>query len=380
MPRWNRRRPSCTSQAIRRRVWCGTQVPSSARAAAAKVLELPPEKVTLHNQLIGGAFGRKLEVDYVQQAAAIARGKSYPIKMVWSREQDTRHDNYRPLYIDRMSAGLDANGMPIAWRHRITAASVTARYAPGGMRPNGVDPDAVEEAEDPVYGQFANMAVDYVQWQPPPGLVVSWWRGVGPTHSVFVVESFIDELAHAAKRDPYEYRRVLLTNQLARARAVLERAATEANWAKALPSGVGRGIVVQKSFGSYMAVVLEVGVAESGRVSLRRVVAAVDSGLTVNPNLVKQQVEGGILFGLSAALFNEITFRDGCVEQSNFNDYRMRRLNETPPVEVFHLQTSHPPGGIGEAGTTAAAPALTNAIFAATGSAFASYPYIDGAR
>jgi isoquinoline 1-oxidoreductase beta subunit len=347
-------------------LWCGTQVPTSAQKAAAAVLGLAPEKVTVHGQLIGGAFGRKLEVDYVEQAAAIAKQLSYPVKMIWSREQDTRHDNYRPMYVDHLAAGLDARGMPVAWRHRITAASVTARYAPGGMRPNGVDPDAVEEAEDPVYGRFANMLVDYVQWRPPKGVVVSWWRGVGPTHAIFVVESFIDELAHAAGHDPYEYRRELLARQ-PRARAVLERAAQAAGWGKALPKGVGRGIIVQKSFGSYLSVVIEAAVSDGGVVSLRRIVAALDCGLTVNPNLVKQQIEGGILFGVSAALFNEITIRDGQVQQSNFNDYRQLRLNETPPIEIIHLQSTQPPGGIGEAGTTAAAPALTNAIFAATG-------------
>jgi isoquinoline 1-oxidoreductase beta subunit len=346
-------------------LWCGTQVPSSAQKAVAKVLGIAPEKVVVHGQLIGGAFGRKLETDYVEQAAAIARRCPYPVKMVWSREQDTQHDNYRPMYFDRLSAGLDANGLPVAWRHRVTAASVTARYAPGGMRPNGVDPDAVEEAEDPVYGRFANMMVDFVQWKPPPGLVVSWWRGVGPTHSVFVIESFVDELAHTARRDPYEYRRALLAHQ-PRALAVLDKAAQAAGWGKPLPSGVGRGIIVQKSFGSFIAVVVEAGVTR-GVVELRRIVAAVDCGLTVNPNLMRQQIEGGILFGLSAALYSEITLEGGRVQQSNFNDYRMLRLNETPPIDVIHMHTANPPGGIGEAGTTAAAPALTNAIFAATG-------------
>jgi isoquinoline 1-oxidoreductase beta subunit len=347
-------------------IWCGTQVPVTAQAGAAKILGIPPEKVVLHNQLIGGAFGRKLETDYVEQAVAIARNCPYPVKMVWSREQDTQHDNYRPMYVDQLSAGLDAQGLPVAWRHRIVAASVTARYAPAGMRPNGVDPDAVEEAEDPVYGKFQNMLVDYVQWQPPPGLVVSWWRGVGPTHSIFVVESFVDELAHAVGRDPVEYRRQLLRNQ-PRALAVLERAAQAAGWGTSLPQRSGRGVIVQKSFGSYLAVIVEASVSDEGDVTLRRVTAALDCGITINPNLVKQQIEGGILFGLSAALFNEITFAGGRVEQSNFHDYRMLRINQTPPVEVIHMLTSNPPGGIGEAGTTAAAPALFNAIFAATG-------------
>jgi isoquinoline 1-oxidoreductase subunit beta len=288
------------------------------------------------------------------------------VKMVWSREQDTQHDNYRPMYVDHISAALDEGGRPTAWRHRVTAASVTARYAPAGMRPNGVDPDAVEEAEDPVYGKFTNMLVEYVQWKPPPGLVVSWWRGVGPTHTIFVVESFVDELAHATGKDPVQYRRELLANS-PRAVAVLDRAASAAGWGKPLPARSGRGVIIQKSFGSFIAVIVEVAVSDAGEVSLRRITAAVDCGMTVNPVLVHQQVEGGILFGLSAALFNEITFAAGRVQQSNFNDYRMLRINETPPMQVIHVPTNNAPGGIGETGTTAAAPALTNAIYAATG-------------
>jgi isoquinoline 1-oxidoreductase beta subunit len=347
-------------------VWCGTQVPTRVQSAVAQVCGVAPEKVTLNNQLMGGAYGRKLETDYVEQAALIAKACPFPVKLVWSREQDMRHDNYRPMYVDRISAGVDLRGEPLAWRHRVTAASVTARWAPSGMRPNGVDPDAVEEAEDPIYGQFPNMLVDYVQWRPPPGLVVSWWRGVGPTHTIFVVESFVDELAFAAGRDPYEYRHALL-REVPRGRAVLEAATRAAGWGSPLPANCGRGVIVQKSFGSYIAAVVEAGVSDDGDVTLRRVTAAVDCGYTVNPNLVKQQIEGGLIFGLTAALHQGVTVEGGRVQQSNFNDYRMLRINETPPIEVLHLPTANPPGGIGEAGTTAAAPALTNAIFAATG-------------
>jgi isoquinoline 1-oxidoreductase beta subunit len=347
-------------------VWCGTQVPTRAQAAVAKICGVPQESVILHNQLIGGAFGRKLETDYVEQAAQVAKACPWPVKLVWSREQDTRHDNYRPMYIDRISAGVGTHGEPVAWRHRVTAASVTARFAPAGMRPNGVDPDAVEEAEDPVYGVFPNMLVDYVQWRPPPGLVVSWWRGVGPTHNIFVVESFIDELAAAAGRDPYDYRRALLARS-PRGRAVLEACAKAADWGGALPHGAGRGIIVQKCFGSYLAVVVEAAVSDAGDVTLRRITAAVDCGLTVNPNVVKQQIEGGLIFGLTAALHQQITLARGRVQQSNFHDYRMLRINETPAVKVVHLDSREAPGGIGETGTTAAAPALCNAIFAATG-------------
>jgi isoquinoline 1-oxidoreductase beta subunit len=347
-------------------IWAGTQVPSRAQAFAAKVLGVAPEKVIIHNQLIGGGFGRKLETDYIEQACAIAKQCPYPVKMVWTREEDMQHDNYRPMYLDRISAGLDADGRPVSWSHRVTGASVTARYAPPGMKPNGVDPDAVEDAAEPVYGVFPNMLVDFVQWHPPAGVVVSWWRGVGPTHNIFVVESFVDELAHAVGKDPVAYRRDLLRN-VPRARAVLDRAAQAAGWGSPLPARTGRGVIVQKCFGSYIAAVVEAAVSDEGDVTLRKITTAVDCGLTVNPTLVRQQLEGGILFGLTAALWQGITLKDGRVEQSNFNDYRMLRINETPPIDVIHMSTANPPGGIGETGTTAAAPALTNAIFAATG-------------
>jgi isoquinoline 1-oxidoreductase beta subunit len=341
-------------------------VPSRAQAGAAQVAGVAPDAVTIHNQLIGGAYGRKLEHDYVEQAVAIAKQCPFPVKMIWSREEDMQHDNYRPMYLDTISAGLDADGRPVSWRHRVTAASVTQRYAPAGMKPNGVDPDAVEEAADPVYGVFPNMLVDFVQWRPPPGLVVSWWRGVGPTHTIFVVESFVDELAHAAGKDPVAYRRDLLRN-VPRARAVLDRAAQAAGWGSPLPARTGRGVIVQKSFGSYIAAVVEAAVSDEGDVTLRKITAAVDCGVAINPNLVKQQIEGGLIFGLTAALWQSITIEGGRVQQNNFNDYRMLRINETPPIEVIHLQSNNTPGGLGETGTTAAAPALTNAIFAATG-------------
>ncbi|HEX4741194.1 MAG TPA: xanthine dehydrogenase family protein molybdopterin-binding subunit, partial [Caulobacteraceae bacterium] len=347
-------------------VWCGTQVPARAQSEVAKIVGCPPEQVTVNNQLIGGAFGRKLETDYVEQAAAIAKACPYPVKLVWTREEDMQHDNYRPMYVDVLSAGLDGAGHPAAWTHRVIGASVTARWVPEGMRPNGVDPDAVEEAEDPVYGLFPNMRVEYVQWRPPPGVIVSWWRGVGPTHNIFVIESFVDELAHAAGKDPVAYRRELLAN-VPRARAVLDRAAQASGWGSPLPPRTGRGVIVQKSFGTYIAAVVEAQVADEGDVVLRRATVVADPGYVVNPDVLGQQIEGGLLFGLSAALFQQITLKDGRVQQNNFNDYRTLRIDETPPVDVIITQTDNAPGGIGEAGTTAAAPALANAIFAATG-------------
>jgi isoquinoline 1-oxidoreductase beta subunit len=347
-------------------VWCGTQVPTRAQSVVAKIVGCPVEQVTVNNQLIGGAFGRKLETDYVEQAATIAKACPYPVKLVWTREEDMQHDNYRPMYVDVLSAGLDGAGHPAAWTHRIVGASVTARWVPEGMRPNGVDPDAVEEAEDPVYGLFPHMRVEFVQWRPPPGVIVSWWRGVGPTKNIFVIESFVDELAHAAGKDPVAYRRELLAN-VPRARAVLDRAAQASGWGSPLPPRTGRGVIVQKSFDTYIAAVVEAQVADEGDVVLRRITVVADPGYVVNPDVLGQQIEGGMLFGLSAALFQQITLKDGRVQQNNFNDYRTLRIDETPPVDVIITPTDNAPGGIGEAGTTAAAPALTNAIFAATG-------------
>ena len=229
----------------------------------------------------------------------------------------------------------------------------------------GLDPDAVEGAAEPPYA-LPNVLVDYVR-QEPPGIVTGWWRGVGPTHNIFVVESFIDELAAAARKDPVEYRRALL-GKSPRARAVLDLATEKASWGRPLPKGHGRGVSVQHAFGSYLAQVAEVAVSkEEGEVRVERVVCAVDCGMTVNPDTVKAQMEGGIIFGITGALFEEITIKDGRVEQNNFSDYRILRINEAPIVEVYLMKSTESPGGIGEPGTSAIAPAVTNAIFAATG-------------
>ncbi|HWE98532.1 MAG TPA: xanthine dehydrogenase family protein molybdopterin-binding subunit [Caulobacteraceae bacterium] len=347
-------------------VWCGTQVPTRAVDVVAKIVGCAPEKVVLENQMIGGGYGRKLETDYVEQAAAIARQCAFPVKLVWSRKQDMQHDRYRPMYLDRMSAALDADGRPVGWMQRVCSPSVTARWAPGGMRPNGVDPDAVEECEDPVYGQFPAMRVDYVQHHQPPGVIVAWWRSVGPYHATFVVESFIDELAHAAGKDPLAYR-LDLTRSVPRAHAVLEKVRDASGWGSPLPPRCGRGVIVQKCFGAYIAAVVEAGVSDDGDVTLRRITAVVDCGYTVNPRLVAQQMEGGLIFGLTAALYQGITLQNGRVQQSNFHDYRMLRIDETPAPDIILAPTENPPGGIGEAPVTTCAPALCNAIFAATG-------------
>jgi CO/xanthine dehydrogenase Mo-binding subunit len=270
-----------------------------------------------------------------------------------------------------MVAGLDEKGMPIAWSHRSTGSSVYARWHPPAFK-DGLDPDVLEGAAEPRPYAFPNMLMEYVR-QEPPGIPTGFWRGVGPTHNVFVVESFIDELAAAAKKDPVEYRLALL-GESPRARAVLALAAEKTGWGHPLPKGQGRGLSVQFVFGSYIAQVAEVEVARTGELRVTRVVCVVDCGVVVNPDTVKAQMEGGILFGLSAALFSEITLKDGRVEQSNFHDYRMLRMNEAPAVEVYLVKNGEAPGGIGEPGTSALAPALTNAIFAATGKRIRKLP------
>ena len=354
-------------------VWVGTQVIARAQAAAAKVAGMPLDKVVVHNHLIGGGFGRRLEVDGVIRAVQIAKQVGGPVKVVWTREEDIQHDMYRPYFFDRISAGLDANGMPVAWSHRFAGSSIIARWLPPGFK-NGFDGDTVEGAIDLVYN-LPNLRVEYLRVEPP-GIPTAFWRSVGPSHNVFVTESFVDELAVAAKKDPVEYRRALL-DKSPRAKAVLDLAAEKAGWGRSLPDGIGRGVSVQFAFATYMAQVAEVEVAKDGAVRVRRVVCAVDCGTVVNPDTVRAQIQSAIMFGVTAALYGAVTLKDGRVEQSNFHDYRILRMNEAPAVEVHIVQNSEPPGGMGEAGTSCVVPAVTNAVFAATRKRLRKLP-IDG--
>ncbi|WP_370112999.1 molybdopterin cofactor-binding domain-containing protein [Bradyrhizobium sp. USDA 329] len=344
-------------------IWVGTQTPVVAQKHAARITGLPPEKVILHNHLIGGGFGRRLQADTIEQAVRFAKQVPYPLKVIWTREQDIRHDRFRPSYLDRLTAGLDDQGRPLAWTHRTTSGTVRRYFDENGWPEGKLDKDAVDGAWDSPYA-FPAIRVDWIRHDPPVKL--NWWRGVGPTHNVFVVESFLDELAHAAGRDPIAYRRALLDAN-PRATAVLDKVAEAAGWTKPLAPRSGRGVSLHQNFGTYAALVVEVSVGSSGMITLRRIVAAVDCGIKINPDIVRAQLEGGALFGLSAALYNGITFSDGRVEQSNFNDYRQLRINETPSIEVHLLESSEKPGGLGEVGTVSAAPALANAVFAATG-------------
>jgi isoquinoline 1-oxidoreductase beta subunit len=355
-------------------LYVGTQVPALAQGAAAKIAGLPVEKVKVHNHYLGGGFGRRLEVDNVIQAVAFAKLAKGPLKIIWTREEDIQHDMYRPYYYDRLSAKLNDKGMPVAWFHRVTGSSIMSRFAPPMVK-NGVDPDAVEGAAELQYAIPA-LRVEYVRHEPP-GLPTAFWRGVGPTHNIFVVESFIDELAYAGKTDPVAFRRSLLTKS-PRTLAVLNLAAEKAGWGKPLKPvagrKVGRGVSTQFVFGSYLAQVAEVSVGPDGDVRVHRVVCAVDCGQTVNPDTIVAQMEGGIVFGASAALWDEITVEKGRVQQSNFGDYRVMRMNESPSVEVYIVNSRDEPGGIGEPGTAGIAPALTNAVFAATGKRIRKLP------
>jgi isoquinoline 1-oxidoreductase beta subunit len=356
-------------------IWVGTQVPDRAVAKLMQ-LGLRPEQIQLHNHLIGGGFGRRLEVDGIVLAARIARHVQGPVRVLWPREQDIQHDRYRPYYIDRLSAALDKHGLPVSWRHTIAGAGLWALYYGEATVQKGIDFDAITCAADMVY-PLENMEVRFVR-RDPPGVPTGWWRGVGPTRSVFVVESFIDELAAAAQQDPVRYRRALLKDP--RMRAVLNLAADRAGWGMGLPAGSGRGVSIQNAFGSYLAQVVEVSVSEKGEPRVERVVCAMDCGQVVNPDGVRAQLEGGVTFGLSAALANEITIADGRVQQSNFNDFPSLRIPEAPRVEVHLLASGEAPGGVGETGTSCVAAALCNAIFAATGKRVRRLPVSRGLR
>jgi isoquinoline 1-oxidoreductase subunit beta len=351
-------------------IWVGTQAIARVQAMAAKAAGLPVEKVTVHNHLIGGGFGRRLEADGAVRAVEIAKQVDGPVEVVWTREEDIQHDMYRPYWVDRIAAGLDKSGKPIAWINRFAGSSVIARWLPPAFK-DGLDPDTTEGAIDLVYA-LPNFHVEYVRVEPP-GIPTAFWRSVGPSHNVFVTESFIDELAAAAGQDAVAYRRALLDHN-PRARAVLDLAAEKASWSSPLPKGHGRGIALQYVFGSYLAQVAEVEVAKDGSVRIHRVVCAMDCGTVINPDTVQAQIQSGVMFGVTAALYGEITLKNGRVEQANFDTYQMLRINEAPAIEVHVVKSTEPPGGMGEAGTSGIVPAIGNAVFAATGKRLRKMP------
>ena len=347
-------------------IWTGTQFQTADRDAAARVAGLKTEEVTLHTTYLGGGFGRRAnpQSDFVVEAVQVAKAVRKPVKVVWTREDDIKGGYYRPMWYDRITAGLDPKNTLIAWQHTIVGQSIL-KGSPfeEGLTTDGIDGTSVEGAEDIPY-EIPSVLVDL--HSPTIGVPVQWWRSVGHSHTAFVVESFIDEVAHKAEQDPFEFRRKLLAGH-PRHKGVLELAAQKAGWGTPLPSGRARGIALHESFGSFVAQVAEVSLDPPGKVRVHRVVCAVDCGRVVNPNTVEAQMESGIVYGLSAALYGAITFKDGRVEQSNFNNYPVLRMNEMPNVEVYIMPSQEQPGGVGEPGVPPIAPAVTNALFAITG-------------
>jgi len=349
-------------------IWVPTQNPGGTQAVAARLTGLPPEKVEVRTTLLGGGFGRRGEVDFVVDAVETSRAVGAPVKVMWTREDDIRHGFYRPATYNVLRAALDAAGAPAAWWHRIVGPGILMQK---GRVPRGtVDPTAIAGAADLPY-DVPNLLVE---WQERDfGVPVGFWRSVGSSQNVFVTESFVDELAHAAGKDPYEFRRGLL-GRARRHRGVLELAATRAGWGSPLPAGRARGIAVAFSYGSYAAHVAEVSLDAGGRPRVHRLVCAIDCGIAVNPDQVRAQMEGGAVYALTAALHGRITIDRGRVEQSNFHDYPMLRISEMPVVEVHILDSGEAPGGLGEPGVPTVAPAVCNALFALTGKRIRSLP------
>lgn len=344
-------------------IWVGTQVAGRAQQTAADVTGLPLEKVVLHNLQIGGGFGRRLDVDGVTLAVRIARNVDGPVKVTWSREEDIRHDNFRYINHSRVRIGLDRDGKPLSWSHRVVGPAVMARWLPMFFQ-NGVDLDIVGGSESPY--DIPNVRVDFVRHEAPPGFLSGNWRGVGGMRNAVPVECAIDEVAQASGADPVAYRRALLS-KAPRLRAVLDLAAARAGWGSPLPPRSGRGVALLHDFGSYFALIAELAVGDDGRVRVSRFVCALDCGEVINPDTVKAQIEGGVIFGLSAALYGSITVKNGRVVESNFDSQPIVRMNETPRIDVHLIQSHESPGGVGEVGTCPVAPAMLNAIFAATG-------------
>jgi isoquinoline 1-oxidoreductase beta subunit len=351
-------------------IWLGTQVISRVQGTVAKLTGLPVDKVTVHNHLIGGGFGRRLEPDMALSAVRVAQHlDGEPLKVVWTREEDIQHDVYRPAYRDTIAATL-SGGKVAAFKYKVTGSSVIARWLPPAFQ-QGIDIDAIDGAVDMPY-DIAHLHVEYVRAEPP-AVPTGFWRGVGPNNNVFAIECFMDELARKAGKDPIAFRRAML-GKSPRLLAALDLVAEKSNWGQPLPARAGRGVSVQPSFGSFIATVVEAEVDAHGEVRLRRVTSAVDTGIAVNPDTIVAQLQGGLIFGLTAALYGEVTVKNGRVQQSNFNDYRMLRINQVPAIEVYVIKSAEAPGGIGETGATAGPPALRNAIYAATGIALRRLP------
>ncbi len=354
-------------------IWTGTQFPTVDVGATAKITGLPPEKIALHTAFLGGGFGRRANphADFVAEAVQVAKAAGVPVKVLWTREDDIAGGYYRPLFLHRIEAGLDARGQPVAWKHTLVGQSIFTGTLMEGMVKNGVDPMSVEGVADSPYldGVPARRVTLHSPRSPLP---VLWWRSVGNTHTAFAMESMIDELAHAAGKDPLAYRVALLAKH-PRHRRLLELAAAKAGWGKRPAEGRARGLAVHESFGSIVAEVAEVSV-DKGKLRVHQVTAAMDCGTVVNPLAVEAQIQGSVAYGLGAALHSALTLKRGRVQQSNFHDYEVLRLDEMPRVSVHLVKSDAKMGGVGEPATAPVAPAVANAVFALTGKRLRSLP------
>jgi isoquinoline 1-oxidoreductase beta subunit len=351
-------------------IWAGTQSQGPAQGILSQVAHATPAKVKVNTLMLGGGFGRRFAPDFTIDATLLSKISGKPVKLIYTREDDMAAGYYRPASVARFSGALDDKGMPTFLKVGVGSPSIMAASGFMKIPESGVDEFALEGIQDHPY-DFANQRITYGRREPGPQ--VWFWRSVGHSQNIFFMEGFIDELAVAARKDPFEFRRALMSKQ-PRYKGVLEAAAEKAGWGQPLPQGVFRGIAVAQSFGSYVAEVAEVSVSAVGTPKVHRVVAAVDCGQTVNPEIIRRQIESAIVFGLSAALYGRLTIKDGRVEQSNFHDYQVLRMNEMPKVEVHILPSTENPGGIGEPGTPPIAPAVVNAIYAATGKRLRSLP------
>ena len=344
-----------------------TQFQQAAAGTAAAITGLKPDQITLHTTFLGGGFGRRIDVDFIAQAIEISKAIGGPVKLLWTREDDMTHDFYRPTAYHQLAGALDAQGNPTTMKFHLTSPSVTSRLFPVFVK-DGIDPFMTEAAAVPydIPNQHADVVIH------DTGLRVGYWRSVSHALNSFANESFIDEMAAAAGKDPYEFRRALLDKQ-PRLKRVLELAAEKSGWGKALPAGHGRGIALMEGYGTSMAQVAEVSVS-GDRIRVHRVVVAVDLGKMVNPNIVRQQLESSIIFGISAGLFGEITLKDGRVQQTNFNDYPVVRMSDSPVIEMHLVESNEKPSGIGEPATALICPALANAVFAASGKRLRKMP------
>jgi isoquinoline 1-oxidoreductase beta subunit len=354
---------NCTAHVTRDActVWAPTQNPGGTQETAARITGLPRERVTVNTTLLGGGFGRRGELDFVVDAVETAKAVGAPVKVIWTREDDIQHGFYRPSTYNVFRAALDPGGTPAAWWNRIVGPGILLQK--GRVPAGSIDGAAMEGARNIPY-DIPNVLVEWTN--KDFGIPLGFWRSVGPSQNAFITESFMDEVAHLAGQDPYEYRRKLL-GKSPRHKAVLELAATKANWGAPLPAGRARGIAVAFSYGSYVSHVAEVSVAPDGKVTVHKLTCAIDCGIAVNPDQVRAQMEGGAIYALTAVLYGEITIDRGRVQQSNFHDYPMLRINEAPVVETNILDSGQPPGGLGEPGVPTVAPSICNAIYALTG-------------